>query len=94
MHEQVLAFVEGALGRTNPGKAFTIAVLAALPVTFASSAKAVTIQRLLARLGYLDGKLSRRWDSDTIKALAQFLAAEGHRLAVLVQRPVKDLVGD
>ena len=45
------------------------------------SAKAVTIQRLLARLGYLDGKLSRRWDSDTIKALAQFLAAEGHRLA-------------
>jgi spermidine/putrescine-binding protein len=45
------------------------------------SAKAVTIQRLLARLGYLDGKLSRQLDSQTIKALAQFLAAEGLRLA-------------
>ncbi|HEX4343516.1 MAG TPA: sigma-70 family RNA polymerase sigma factor [Verrucomicrobiae bacterium] len=31
LHEQVLAFVEGALGRTNPGKVFTLAVLAALP---------------------------------------------------------------
>src|SRR5438045_1316017 len=30
LHEQVLAFVEGALERTNPGKAFTIGVLAAL----------------------------------------------------------------
>jgi RNA polymerase sigma factor (sigma-70 family) len=28
LHEQVLAFVEGALERTNPGKAFTIGVLA------------------------------------------------------------------
>jgi RNA polymerase sigma factor (sigma-70 family) len=31
LHEQVLAFVEGALERTNPGKAFTLVVLAALP---------------------------------------------------------------
>src|SRR5712691_6241999 len=31
LHEQVLAFVEGALERTSPGKAFTIGVLAALP---------------------------------------------------------------
>src|SRR6266481_6177641 len=30
LHEQVLVFVEGALERTNPGKAFTIGVLAAL----------------------------------------------------------------
>ena len=31
LHEQVLAFVEGALARTNPGTAFTMSVLAALP---------------------------------------------------------------
>src|ERR1022692_3220853 len=34
LHEQVLAFVEGALARTNPGQAFMLGVLAALPVTF------------------------------------------------------------
>lgn len=33
LQEQVLAFVEGALGETNPGQAFTLAVLAALPAT-------------------------------------------------------------
>lgn len=31
LQEQVLAFVEGALARSTPGKVFTIAVLAALP---------------------------------------------------------------
>ena len=31
LQEQVLAFVEGALTRTNPGQAFTLAVLATLP---------------------------------------------------------------
>ena len=42
LHEQVLVFVEGALSRTNPGKAFTIGVLAALPA-FTISAKAATL---------------------------------------------------
>ena len=32
LHEEVLAFVEGALERTAPGKNFTIGVLAALPM--------------------------------------------------------------
>jgi hypothetical protein len=41
--EEVTAFVEGALARTNPGQAFTIGVLAALPITLASSAKAATM---------------------------------------------------
>ncbi len=42
LHEQVLAFIEGALSRTNPGKTFTLGVLAALPaMTF--SAKAATL---------------------------------------------------
>ncbi|HLP00703.1 MAG TPA: sigma-70 family RNA polymerase sigma factor, partial [Opitutaceae bacterium] len=31
LQEQALAFVEGALARTNPGRAFTVGVLAALP---------------------------------------------------------------
>jgi hypothetical protein len=42
LHEQVLAFVEGVLGRTNPGKFFTLGVLATLPA-LAISAKAATI---------------------------------------------------
>jgi hypothetical protein len=42
LHEQVLAFVEGALEKTNPGQAFTLGVLATLPaLTF--SAKAATV---------------------------------------------------
>jgi RNA polymerase sigma factor (sigma-70 family) len=43
LQEQVLAFVEGALARTNPGQAFTLGVLAVLPITLASSAKAATV---------------------------------------------------
>src|SRR5271154_4320497 len=31
LHEQILAYVEGALEKTNPGKVFTLGVLAALP---------------------------------------------------------------
>lgn len=42
LHEQVLAFVEGTLARTNPGKAFTLGVIAALPL-FATSASAATV---------------------------------------------------
>ena len=40
--EEVTAFVEGTLRRTNPGKAFTLGVLAALPL-LGSSAKAAAI---------------------------------------------------
>lgn len=42
LQDEVLSFVEGALARTNPGKAFTIAVVAALPA-MAISAKAATV---------------------------------------------------
>ena len=48
LHEQVLAFVEGALERTNPGKAFTIGVLAALPA-LTISAKAATLGAAAAK---------------------------------------------
>jgi RNA polymerase sigma factor (sigma-70 family) len=50
LHEQVLAFVEGALERTSPGKAFTIGVLAALPA-FTISAKAATLGVTVAKGG-------------------------------------------
>jgi RNA polymerase sigma factor (sigma-70 family) len=42
LHEQVLAFVEGALAKTNPGRTFTLGVLATLPV-LTISAKAATV---------------------------------------------------
>jgi RNA polymerase sigma factor (sigma-70 family) len=50
LHEQVLAFVEGALERTNPGKAFTVGVLAALPA-FTLSAKAAAVGVTAAKGG-------------------------------------------
>jgi RNA polymerase sigma factor (sigma-70 family) len=50
LHEQVLAFVEGALERTGPGKAFTIGVLAALPA-FTISTKAAEIGIVAAKGG-------------------------------------------
>jgi len=48
LHEQVLAFVEGALEGTAPGKAFTLGVLAALPL-FATSASAATVAAAAAK---------------------------------------------
>ena len=51
LHEQVLAFVEGALARTSPGHAFTLGVLAALPITLASSARAATLAAAAAKGG-------------------------------------------
>jgi RNA polymerase sigma factor (sigma-70 family) len=48
LHEQVIAFVEGALERTNPGKVFTLGVLAALPA-LTISAKAATIGAAAAK---------------------------------------------
>src|ERR1017187_9634253 len=42
LHEEVLAFVEGALARTNPGQAFTLGVLATLP-SLTISAKAAMV---------------------------------------------------
>jgi RNA polymerase sigma factor (sigma-70 family) len=43
LQEQVLAFVEGALQRTNPDRSFTLAVLAALPAAMSTTAKATTL---------------------------------------------------
>jgi len=48
LHEQVLAFVEGALEQTNPGRVFTLSVLAALPA-LTISAKAATLGAVAAK---------------------------------------------
>ena len=48
---EVAAFVAGTLQRTNPGKAFTLGVLAALPLTAATSAKAATVAVAAAKTG-------------------------------------------
>jgi RNA polymerase sigma factor (sigma-70 family) len=50
LQEQVLAFVEGALDRTNPGKTFTLGVLAALPI-FASTSKAAVMGAAVVKGG-------------------------------------------
>ena len=48
LQEQVLTFVEGALGRTNPGQAFTVSVMAALPA-MTLSAKVATLGTVAAK---------------------------------------------
>ena len=48
LQEQVLAFVEGALERTGPGKAFTLGVVAALPA-LALPASAATVGTATAK---------------------------------------------
>jgi len=50
LQEEVLAFVEGALEHTNPGKAFTLGVVAALPL-LATSATAATVTATAAKSG-------------------------------------------
>jgi RNA polymerase sigma factor (sigma-70 family) len=42
LHKEMLAFVEGALARTNPGQVFTLAVLLALPA-MTTTTKAATL---------------------------------------------------
>ena len=48
LHEQVLAFVEGALERSSPGEAFTLGVIAALP-SFSASAVAASVAATAAK---------------------------------------------
>jgi len=50
LHEQVLAFIEGALKKSSPGKSFTLGVVAALPLA-AASARATTMGATLAQGG-------------------------------------------
>ncbi len=52
LQEQVLAFVEGALVRSTPGKVFTISVLASLP-ELVTPARAATVGAVVAHSGTL-----------------------------------------
>ena len=51
LQQEILGFVEGALTRTNPDKAFTAGVLAALPVNLAATAKAAVLGAGVAKGG-------------------------------------------
>ena len=55
LQEQFLAFVAGALKQTSPGKAFTLGVIAALPL-LATTAKAATVGTALAQQGSVAAK--------------------------------------
>ncbi len=55
LQEQFLAFVAGALKQTSPGKAFTLGVIAALPL-LATTAKAATVGTALAEHGSVAAK--------------------------------------
>ncbi len=55
LQEQFLAFVAGALNQTKPGKAFTLGVIAALPL-LATTAKAATVGTALAKHGSVAAK--------------------------------------
>lgn len=50
LQDQVLAFVEGALEKTSPGKLFTLGVLAVLPLA-ATSARAAAVGSTMAAAG-------------------------------------------
>lgn len=49
LQEQVLAFVEGTLARTNPGPAFTSQVMAALPITAGGAIKSASVATAAAK---------------------------------------------
>ncbi|MGO9200708.1 MAG: RNA polymerase sigma factor, partial [Limisphaerales bacterium] len=51
LHEEVAVFVEGTLRRTAPGKAFTVGVLAALPLLGTNSATAAAAAGAIAKAG-------------------------------------------
>ena len=56
LQEQVLAFVEGALVRTTPGRAFTLGVLGALPALVPAPVKAAGIGAAVAAHGSVIAK--------------------------------------
>ena len=92
LHEQVLAFVEGALERANPGKAFTLDVLAALPA-LTISAKAATIGVATKTAAPVLGTLAKALLTPALALLGGFSAykldTEGARTPQLRQFIIK-----
>ncbi len=74
LHEQVLAFVEGALERTNPDRAFTAGVLAALPL-LASTARSATVGATAAKSGSVLKMLFMTKTTTTLIVAAVAIAA-------------------
>src|SRR5512136_1486590 len=70
LQEQFLGFVAGALKQTSPGKAFTVGVIAALPL-LATTAKAASVGTALAQQGSVAAKTT---------ALGGFLQASSNIL--------------
>jgi hypothetical protein len=72
LHEEVMAFVEGALARTKPGKAFTLGVVTVLPglATSASAATALSASGKLAAAS--TGGLTLGWLAHVMCPLVGF----------------------
>jgi RNA polymerase sigma factor (sigma-70 family) len=70
LQEQFLAFVAGALKQTSPGKAFTLGVIAALPL-LATTAKAATVGTALAQHGSVAAKTTS--SVGFLQAIANFV---------------------
>jgi RNA polymerase sigma factor (sigma-70 family) len=87
VHSHVLAFLEGALERTSPGKAFTIGVIAALPA-FAISSKAQEIGAATAK-GGITAKVvaAGGWSSTILAPLLGFAGSYfGYRIGMAAAR--------
>ena len=74
LHEQVLAFVEGALGRTNPGEQFTLNVMVALSATLATSAKVAALGTAAKTAGPAVGVLAKALLTPALALLGGFSA--------------------
>jgi RNA polymerase sigma factor (sigma-70 family) len=72
LQEQYLAFVAGALEQTSPGKAFTLGVMAALPL-LAATAQAATVGTALAQPGSVAAKTTAGLLQTFSKLLLGFL---------------------
>jgi len=70
LQEQFLAFVAGALKQTSPGKAFTLGVIAALPL-LTTTAKAATVGTALAQHGSVAAKTTT--SVGFLQAIANFV---------------------
>jgi RNA polymerase sigma factor (sigma-70 family) len=70
LQERFLAFVAGALEQTKPGKAFTLGVIAVLPL-LAPTAKAATVGTALAQHGGVAAKTAG--SAGLLQAIANFL---------------------
>lgn len=68
LQEQVLAFVEGALTRTTPGKLFTIATLAALPTLIAPTPVHATVVGVSAGMAAKGSVLAKTTGLATVVA--------------------------